>query len=79
MPPRRRFHSSSPFKPEPEVPDEVYEVDARVCHDAYGLGRMYEAYRSFQPGSTKEVAVFRTAPEALAFLGLHGVVLDPVK
>lgn len=46
---------------------------------AYGLGRMYEAYRSFQPGSTKEVAVFRTAPEALAFLGLHGVVLDPVK
>jgi hypothetical protein len=46
---------------------------------AYGLGRMYEAYRSFQPTSTKEVAVFRTAPEAIAFLGLHGVVLDPVR
>jgi hypothetical protein len=46
---------------------------------AYGLGRMYEAYRSFQPSSTKEVMVFRTAPEAIAFLGLHGVVLDTVK
>jgi hypothetical protein len=46
---------------------------------AYGLGRMYEAYRSFQPSSTKEVMVFRTAPEAIAFLGLHGVVLDTMK
>jgi hypothetical protein len=46
---------------------------------AYGLGRMYEAYRSFQPSSTKEVMVFRTAAEAIAFLGLHGIVLDTVK
>jgi hypothetical protein len=46
---------------------------------AYGLGRMYEAYRSFQPSSTKEVMVFRTAAEAIAFLGLDGIVLDTVK
>lgn len=42
---------------------------------AYGLGRMYEAYRGFQPSSTKEVAVFRTAREALTFLALEGIVL----
>jgi hypothetical protein len=37
---------------------------------AFGLGRMYEAYRDTEPLSTKEVAVFRTMPEALAFLGI---------
>jgi hypothetical protein len=36
---------------------------------AFGPGRMYEAYRGFQPASKKEVAVFRTLHEALAFLG----------
>ncbi len=35
---------------------------------AFGLGRMYEAYRSGVPGSTKQVGVFRTRAEALAFL-----------
>lgn len=39
---------------------------------AFGLGRMYEAYRGFQRASKKEVAVFRTLPEALAFLGKEG-------
>jgi len=42
---------------------------------AFGLGRMYEAYRGFEPASKKEVAVFRTISEALAFLGLEGAVL----
>jgi hypothetical protein len=37
----------------------------------FGLGRMYEAYRSLEPGSTKTVTVFRTLPEAMAFLGLE--------
>jgi hypothetical protein len=37
---------------------------------AYGLGRMYEANRELTGKSTKQVAVFRTMPEALAFLGL---------
>ena len=37
----------------------------------YGLGRMYQAYRALQRGSTKEVGVFRTRPEAFAFLGIN--------
>jgi hypothetical protein len=37
---------------------------------AFGLGRMYETYRALEPRSTKEVGVFRTRPEALAFLCL---------
>lgn len=40
MPPRRTYHASSPFRPPVEVPAEVYEVGARVSHDAYGLGRV---------------------------------------
>jgi hypothetical protein len=36
--------------------------------EAFGLGRMYEAYRSLDERSTKEVGVFRTLEEALAFL-----------
>jgi hypothetical protein len=35
----------------------------------FGLGRMYQAYREMKPGSNKEVAVFRSMPEALAWLG----------
>lgn len=39
-------------------------------HDlAYGLGRMYEAHRALTGKSSKQVAVFRTMPEALAWLG----------
>jgi hypothetical protein len=37
---QRRYHASSPFKRPAEVPDEVYEVAARVSHDTYGLGRI---------------------------------------
>jgi len=39
----------------------------------FGLGRMYQAYRSISPGSTKEVGVFRTLAEARAFLGVNDV------
>jgi hypothetical protein len=38
---------------------------------AYGLGKMYQAMREMQDRSTKEVGVFRTRDEALAFLGLE--------
>ncbi len=41
-------------------------------HLAYGLGRMYEVYRSLESGSKKEVGVFRTLAEARVFLGLSG-------
>ena len=36
----RRHLSSSPFQPDPVVEVEVFEVDDRVCHDSYGLGRV---------------------------------------
>jgi len=36
---------------------------------AFGLGRMYQTYRSLDKRSTKEVGVFRSWNEALAFLG----------
>ena len=35
---------------------------------AFGLGRMYQTYRTLDRRSTKEVGVFRTMREALAFL-----------
>jgi len=43
---------------------------AIVAHDdyAFALGRMYETYRSLDPRSTKQVQVFRTLPQAEAFL-----------
>ena len=37
---------------------------------AFGLGRMYQAYRELDRRSTKEVGIFRTMEEALAFLKL---------
>ncbi len=40
---------------------------------AFGLGRMYEAYRSLDDRSTKEVSVFRSREEALRFLGVQGI------
>ncbi|MBA4187387.1 MAG: hypothetical protein C0467_05135 [Planctomycetaceae bacterium] len=41
----------------------------------FGLGRMYEAYRGLQDGSSKVIRVFRTISEAIAFLGIDGSVL----
>lgn len=36
---------------------------------AYGLGRMYQAFRQTNERSTKDVAVFRSLSEALHWLG----------
>jgi hypothetical protein len=41
---------------------------------AFGLGRLYQTYRSLDKKSTKRVEVFRTMKEALAFLGVDGDV-----
>ena len=41
--PRRRYHASSPFQPEPQPEIEQYAVDDRVSHDLYGLGRVISA------------------------------------
>lgn len=40
---------------------------------AFGIGRMYQTYRELDPRSTKEIGVFRTRSEALAFLGTEGL------
>ena len=37
---------------------------------AFGLGRMYAAYRETNPRSTKQVGVFRSRADALEWLGL---------
>ena len=34
----------------------------------FAMGRMYETYRGLDPRSTKEVRVFRTVSEAMAYL-----------
>lgn len=36
----RRHLASSPFQPRPQEEVEVFEVDQRVLHDSYGLGRV---------------------------------------
>ena len=37
---------------------------------AFGLGQVFQAYRSMMKDSTKEVAVFRTMDEVRSFLGI---------
>lgn len=38
--PKRRHLATSPFQPEPEPVIETFEVDNRVSHDSYGVGRV---------------------------------------
>jgi hypothetical protein len=40
---------------------------------AYGLARQYAIYRELDARSRKQVGVFRTLPEALAFLGIDSL------
>jgi hypothetical protein len=44
---------------------------------AYGLGRMYEAYRGLNKRSTKQVAVFRSLEEALRWLSAGVPSVNP--
>jgi len=44
---------------------------------AFGLGRMFQSYRELDPKSTKEVGVFRTMEEALAFLRIDHPLAMP--
>ena len=39
---------------------------------AHALGKMYAVFREMEPGTTKEVSVFRTMDSALIFLGISG-------
>ena len=36
----RRHLASSPFQPKPAQEVEIFEVDDRVSHDSFGLGRV---------------------------------------
>jgi hypothetical protein len=38
---------------------------------AFGLGRMFQAFREMDRSSTKQVGVFRTMEEALSFLQIE--------
>jgi hypothetical protein len=44
---------------------------------AFGLGRMFQTYRELDRRSNKEVGVFRTMEEALAFLGVSRPLTPP--
>jgi hypothetical protein len=40
----------------------------------FGLGRMYQSYRSLEPAGTKQIEVFRSVPEAMAWLDVEPTV-----
>jgi hypothetical protein len=44
---------------------------------AFGLGRMFQSYRQLDRQSNKEVGIFRTMAEALAFLQIDHPVVIP--
>ena len=44
---------------------------------AFGLGRMFQSYRQLDRRSNKEVGIFRTMAEALAFLQIDHPVVMP--
>jgi hypothetical protein len=43
---------------------------------AFGLGKMYKAFRSLDRRSMKEVGVFRSFADAYAFLGVKEILQD---
>jgi hypothetical protein len=45
---------------------------------AFGLGRMFQTYRQLNEQSTKQVGIFRTTDDALAFLKIDHPVVMPV-
>jgi hypothetical protein len=67
MKPVRELASLSASMDDPDRPTRLAIV--APADEDFGLGRMYEALRSLQPGSTREVRVFRKRADALAWLG----------
>ncbi|HEU4724621.1 MAG TPA: hypothetical protein VFU59_04890 [Candidatus Eisenbacteria bacterium] len=58
----------------PEAPAKFAIVAGDTL--AYGLGRMYQAYRELDPRSTKVVRVVRTLDEAERFLEIEDLAWD---
>ena len=46
--------------------------------EAYGLGRMFKGFRAYQDGGARNVEVFRSPEEAMAFLGLEILTMEQV-
>jgi hypothetical protein len=63
----RQLAALSASMDDPEAPSKFAIVAPQDI--AFGLGRMYEAHRAMSAQSAKEVGVFRTMTEALAWLG----------
>ncbi len=62
----RRLASIAANMDDPNSPSKFAIVTSTAT--AYGLARMYEAYRELDPRSTKEVSVFEDIESALVWL-----------
>jgi hypothetical protein len=51
---------------DPDQPTRLAIIAPQDLH--FGLGRMYESYRSLNPKHSRSVAIFRTREEALRWL-----------
>jgi hypothetical protein len=79
-PPSDRVRALANTSAEMDPPDHPSRFAIVAPQDlAFGLGRMYGAYRELNPGSTKQVAVFRTRKAALNWLGIEEQNLDSPK
>lgn len=67
----RALASESAASDSAEIPTKFAIVAGEQL--AFGLARMYQTYRELERKSTKRVEVFRTLPEALAFLGIESL------
>jgi hypothetical protein len=57
-----------------DVPGASSKLAIVAPHDlAYGFARMFETYRTMNPGGGKVVSVFRSMKAALDWLGVEGV------
>jgi hypothetical protein len=76
-PPSDRVRALANVSAEMDPPDHPSRFAIVASQDlAFGLGRMYGAYRELSPRSTKQVAVFRTRKAALNWLGIEEQNLD---
>jgi hypothetical protein len=54
-----------------DLPDRTTRLAIVAPNDLhFGLGRMYESFRTMAPGSGREVQVFRSRAEALSWVGV---------
>jgi hypothetical protein len=77
LPSAERVRKLADLAVESDVPAAAARLAIVAPDDfAFGLGRMYAAYRETNPRSTKQVGVFRSRADALEWLGLCEEVQD---